>query len=63
MPREEEDRFLSALYNAVAELHRLLSRSLLRVDWNLDEEAFVRATLGILRELLSIVESKRRGEV
>jgi len=54
----EEDRFLSSLYNAVYELHRLLSRSLLRVDWNPDEEAFVRATLGILRELMEMVRRK-----
>ena len=54
----EEDRFLSALYNAIYEAHRLLSRSTLRVDWDEDEMAFVRATLGILRELMEMVRRK-----
>jgi len=55
-----EDRFLSALYEAVFEAHHLLSKSMLRVDWSGEEEQFVRVALAVLRELLSMIEKKRR---
>jgi len=53
-----EDLFLSALYNTVYELYRLLSKSMLRVVWSRDEEAFVRVTLSVLRELMEMVRRK-----
>jgi len=53
-----ERRLLSELYGTAIELHRLLSKSTLRVDWDEDEMAFVRATLGILRELMEMVRRK-----
>ena len=53
-----EDLFLSALYNTVYELYRLLSKSMLRVAWSRDEEAFVRVTLSVLRELMEMVKRK-----